>query len=296
MSTDDTGNTSSKIIKHALGWMILSTLFFSLVMVTIKLFLIDLPPEQTVFLRYFVGTVMIVPLVWRSTMMMFTSSERWRLWLRALLHGVGVFSWFFGILRIPLAEVNAMLNMGPVYAAIGAALFMGERLRIRRIAAIIVSFIGALIIIKPGFAEVNFGTLAVVIAAPLFAGSDLLAKHLKKVHEDNFIIFALSFGISALLLIPAIWVWQPMNAVHWGGVLAISLFATLGHVGLMRAFRGPMWAAQTGKYMQLIFVVGFGIALFDEIPLVSTIVGAFVVLAAVSYIAFREGRARKLQS
>ena len=52
-----------------------------------------------------------------------------------------------------------------------------------------------------------------------------------------------------------------------------------------------MWAAQTGKYVQLLFVVLFGIALFDEIPVLTTLLGAVVVLAAVSYIAFREGRA-----
>ena len=61
----------------------------------------------------------------------------------------------------------------------------------------------------------------------------------------------------------------------------------------MRSFSGPMWAAQTGKYIQLIFVVIFGIVLFDEIPEVPVLAGALVVLASVSYIAIREGRLRK---
>ena len=82
-----------------------------------------------------------------------------------------------------------------------------------------------------------------------------------------------------------------MSVMNWVGVFAIGGCATLGHVTLMKSFRGPMWAAQTGKYVQLLFVVLFGIALFDEIPVFTTLLGAVVVLAAVSYIAFREGRA-----
>ena len=129
-----------------------------------------------------------------------------------------------------------------------------------------------------------------MLTAPLFAASDLIAKSLKKHHDDNFIIIAMSAGIAVATAIPAMLVWQPMSVMNWVGVLAIGITATLGHVTLMKSFRGPMWAAQTGKYIQLLFVVLFGITLFDEIPLMSTIAGALVLLGAVSYIAFREGR------
>ena len=94
------------------------------------------------------------------------------------------------------------------------------------------------------------------------------------------------------MMVPAIGLWQPISATNWIGIMVISVAATLGHIALMRSFNGPMWAAQTGKYMQLLFVVLFGIALFDEIPATSTLIGALVVLAAVTYIAFREGRNR----
>ena len=282
----------ARAVRLALGWMVISCLMFALVMVSIRLFLVDLPSEQTVFLRYLIGALMLLPLMWRGAGRVFTSPVRGLMAVRALLHGLGVYSWFFGVLRIPLAEVNAMLNLGPVYATLGAVLFMGEKLRIRRIAAIFVSFIGALIIIKPGFAEISLGTIAILITAPMFAGSDLIAKRLKEFENDRTIIFSLSAGIAAFMMVPAIGVWQPISTTNWIGIMAISVAATLGHITLMRSFSGPMWAAQTGKYMQLLFLVLFGIALFDEIPAISTLIGALVVLAAVTYIAFREGRNR----
>ena len=280
----------SSAVRLSLAWMVLSSLLFALVMASVKLFLTDLPPVQTVFLRYIVGILLLIPLV-VGTVGNFSIGESWKmLMVRALCHALAVLLWFYSIMQIPLAEVNALLNLGPVYATIGAAIWFGEALKLRRMLAIVISFVGALVIIKPGFAEVNLGTLAVMLTAPLFAASDLIAKSLKKHHDDNFIIIAMSAGIAVATAIPAMLVWQPMSVMNWVGVLAIGITATLGHVTLMKSFRGPMWAAQTGKYIQLLFVVLFGITLFDEIPLMSTIAGALVVLGAVSYIAFREGR------
>ena len=284
---------STTAVRKSLAWMVMACLMFALVMVSIRLFLTDLPPPQTVFLRYFLGIFLIAPFLRTSPRAVLRSPARGALILRSALHGSAVFLWFYAVLRIPLAEVNAMLNLGPVYATIGAALFMGERLRFRRIAAICVAFLGALIIIRPGFVEIGVGTLAVMATAMLFAASDLFAKQLKAYHDDNSIIIALSVGISIMLLIPAIAVWQAMSFQNWIGVLAITGSATVGHVALMRSFSGPMWAAQSGKYIQLLFVVIFGIILFDEIPEIPVLTGALVVLASVSYIAVREGRLRR---
>ncbi|MEL0057888.1 MAG: DMT family transporter, partial [Alphaproteobacteria bacterium] len=192
-----------------------------------------------------------------------------------------------------LADVNAILNLGPVWATIGAALFLGERLKLRRIMAILVSFAGAMIIIKPGFSDIVPGTWAVMVTAAFFAFSDLIAKQLKARHDDNLIIMALSVTIALVSLPLAIVVWQPISLLNWLGVFVIGLAATLGHMSLMRSFAGPMWAAQAGKYVQLLFVILFGITLFDEIPTLSTLAGAMVVLSAVTYIAMREGRRRE---
>ena len=184
-------------------------------------------------------------------------------------------------------------SLGPVWATIGAALFLGERLRLRRIMAILVSFAGAMIIIKPGFSDIVPGTWAVMVTAAFFAFSDLIAKQLKAHHDDNLIIMALSVTIALVSLPLAIVVWQPISPLNWLGVFVIGLAATLGHMSLMRSFAGPMWAAQAGKYVQLLFVILFGITLFEEIPTLSTLAGAMVVLSAVTYIAMREGRRRE---
>lgn len=270
--------------------MLISCLMFATVMACIRWFLGDVPAEQSVFLRYLFGTAFMLPFVWRRVPSLVRTSHRGKFILRFLLHGLGVYTWFYSVLKVPLADVNALLNLGPIYATLGGVLLFGERLRTRRVVAILVSFIGALIVIKPGFAVFNLGTVAILLAAPLFAFSDLIAKELKAHHDDQVIIFALSIGISALLVVPALLVWQELAGREWVGVTIISVCATIGHITLMKAFRGPMWAAQSGKYVQLIFVVGYGVALFGEIPTLSTILGAVTVCVAVTYISIRESQ------
>jgi len=290
MNDGDMTSGDAAAVRRTLGWMVVSSLLFAIVMVSVRLFLSDLPPVQTALLRYLFGICLLLPFVGKSVPLIWRSPARGALAARGLLHGIAVSLWFFSIQQIPLADVNAMLNLGPVWATIGAAVFLGERLRLRRVSAILLSFAGAMIIIKPGFAEIGLGTMAVMCTAAFFAFSDLIAKQLKRHHDDRFIILSLSVTIAAVTAPLAIAVWQPPSMMNWIGVMVIGTAATLGHVTLMRSFAGPMWAAQAGKYIQLLFVILFGIALFGEIPGVSTLVGALVVLVGVSYIAVREGR------
>ena len=279
--------------RHALGWMVVSCMLFAIVMVALRMLLHDLPPTQPAFLRYVVGIGLLMPFVGRQIPQIWRSLARVGFLARGILHAIAVSFWFYSIKVIPLADVNAILNLGPVWATIGAALFLGERLRLRRIMAILVSFAGAMIIIKPGFSDIVPGTWAVMVTAAFFAFSYLIAKQLKAHHDDNLIIMALSVTIARVALPLAIVVWQPISPLNWLGVFVIGLAATLGHMSLMRSFAGPMWASQAGKYVQLLFVILFGITLFDEKPTLSTLAGAMVVLSAVTYIAMREGRRRK---
>jgi len=292
MNDDPVTTNHAAAVRAALGWMVVSSMLFATVMVSVRLFLADLPPVQTAFLRYVFGVCLLLPFVAGSVSQLWCSPVRRALASRGILHGIAVCMWFFSIQRIPLADVNAILNLGPVWATLGAAVFLGEKLRARRISAILISFAGAMIIIKPGFAQIEIGLLAVMCTAAFFAFSDLIAKRLKAHHDDRFIILSLSVTISLITLIPALYVWQPVTPGNWFGILLIGTAATIGHVTLLRSFAGPMWAAQSGKYIQLLFVIIFGMTLFDEIPTASTLVGALVVLLGVSYIALREGRQR----
>ena len=277
----------------ALMWMMVGVLMFAGVMLTVRLLLIDLPTTQTTFLRYAIGAFILVPFVGKLSFGFLKSNHRTLFLIRACLHGLAVFLWFFAVLHAALADVNAMLNLVPVYVVIGAAVMFGEMLTLPRMITILVSFTGALLIVRPGFAEINIGMLAIFAAGPAFASSELIAKKLKSHYDDNMIIITLSMLIALILFIPAMFVWQPMTLSHWFGAFLIGLLATLAHVAIMRSFRGPMWASQSGKFIQLLFVAAFGFILFDEVPAMTTWAGAFLVMSSISYIALVEARKHK---
>lgn len=146
-------------VRAALGWMVVSSMLLASVMISVRLFLADLPPVQTAFLRYVMGICLVLPFVAGSLPQLWRSPVRGMMASRGVLHGIAVCLWFFSIQRIPLADVKAILNPGPVCATLGAAVFLGEKLRLRRVSAILISFAGAMIIIKSGFTQIDIGIM-----------------------------------------------------------------------------------------------------------------------------------------
>src|SRR3546814_1000695 len=104
--------------------------------------------------------------------------------------------WFYAMSRIPLAEVTAIGFTNPVFATVGAAIFLGETLRLPRITAVVVGLFGALLIVRPGFAEVDPGAAAMLIAAPIFAASDLIAKVLTRRESGPAVVAYLSLFVT----------------------------------------------------------------------------------------------------
>ncbi len=102
--------------------------------------------------------------------------------------------------RIPIADVTAIGFTGPVFATIGAALFLGEKVRVRRILAVLIGLLGAIIILRPGFAEIELGALLMLVAAPVFAASDLLSKVLTRKESPPALVAYLSVFVTLVIM------------------------------------------------------------------------------------------------
>ena len=136
----------------------------------------DIPAAQSAFLRYALGLVFLLPMLPAMRRAKLYAAT-WRAFgWRGLAHMFAVILWFYAMTRIPLAEVSAMGYLNPIYTTIGAALFLGEPLRLRRILAIGVAILGALVILRPGMRELNSGHLAMLGTSFLFAVSYMIAR------------------------------------------------------------------------------------------------------------------------
>ncbi len=277
--------------------MALCGCIFAFFMLVVKLKLGNVPSEQSSFMRYVGALIWLIPYAFvmrardrKTAEPLLGNFDKVSLG-RGAAHALGVCLWFYAIVRNPIADISALSNLGPVYATLGAALLFGERLRLRRMMAIAASFFGAMLIIRPGFSEINTGIYAMLIATPIFAISDLLGKRLASHQSNVTMVLQLTIIVSVFLAIPALWAWQSVSWLDWFWASIVGLLATVGHMCLTQAFRiSEMWVTQSGKFFQLIFAAALGWLVIGNAVPVTTWLGGAVIVVAISYIAWREAQ------
>ena len=274
--------------------MLLTGLMFACVTGVVRYLGSEMPAIEAAFIRYAIGTLMIAPIILRNWTGL---PERKTLQLyigRSLIHGVAVILWFFAMARVPMAEVTALGYVAPIFVTIGAAMFLGERLHLRRIIGVVAGFVGAMVIIRPGFEEINLGQLAQLSAAPLFAASFIIAKKLTAREDPSMIVGLLSVGCTLTLLPGAILQWRPPTVAEIGWLSLSALLATFGHYTLTKAFAAaPITVTQPLSFLQLVWATAIGIMLFGEPIDPYVVLGSLIVVSAVTYISHREMQARR---
>jgi len=277
-----------------IGWMVASTILFALVTVIVRHLGSEIPAVQAALIRYAIGLLILLPLM-RPLLYHRPAGRTLGLHaLRGLVHGVAVMLWFYAMARVPVAEVTAIGYTAPIYVTIGAALFFGERLQARRLAAVAAGFVGTLVILRPGLAEISQGHWAQLAAAPLFAMSFLIAKQLTRSESPSVIVGLLSLGCTLTLLPGALAVWQPPTLAQVVWLALTALFATLAHYCLTFAIRAaPLTVTQPVGYLQIVWAAALGVILFGEPLDPFVLTGAAIVVGAITYMAHREARAAR---
>jgi drug/metabolite transporter (DMT)-like permease len=275
-------------------WMLLSGVLFVGVTAIVKHVGSAVPPAESAFLRYFFGLVLVAPFLRdlrrnplpRSLVRLFA--------IRGAVHAVGVLLWFYAMTQIPIAEVTALNYLSPVYISIGAALFLGERLAMRRIVAIGAALVGVLLILRPGFREVSPGHLAMLCTAMLFAVSYLIAKRTTDLASPATVVAMLSIVVTVVLAPVAATVWVTPTAAEVAWMFLVAVFATGGHYAMTLAFgAAPVSVTQPVTFLQLIWAALLGWAAFGEGLDPFVLAGGTIIVAAVSFIAWREAVAAR---
>jgi drug/metabolite transporter (DMT)-like permease len=270
-------------------WMLVTGLFFIMVTALVKYMGPRLPAAEAAFLRYGMGLVFLLPSLGAMRASHLTQRQ-WSLFgLRGFCHALGVILWFFAMTRIPIAEVTAMNYLAPIYVTIGAAIFLGETLALRRIMAVIMGLVGAAVILRPGFREVSSGHIAMLIAAVVFAGSYLLAKILADEARPGVVVGMLSIFVTLGLAPFAIPVWIMPTWEELGILFLVAIFATSGHYTMTLAFAAaPVTVTQPVTFLQLVWATALGALAFSEPVDIWVILGGFVILSSVTFITWRE--------
>jgi drug/metabolite transporter (DMT)-like permease len=284
------GGDGARPVAGAL-WMLASGLCFVAVTAIVRCLGTGLPAAQAAFLRFGFGVLFLLPALWGVLRAGLPAGSAGLFALRGAAHVVAVILWFYAMARLPLAEVTAIGYLNPVMVTLGAALFFGERLAARRIGAVVVALVGAAIVLRPGLREVTPAHLAQIGAALSFAASYLCAKRLGQMASPQAVVAMMSLTVT-LGLAPLAWaVWVPVTLVQTGWLALVAAFATSAHYAMMRAFAAaPLAVTQPVTFLQLVWATLLGVFLFDEPVDPFVLAGGAVIIAAVSFITWREAQ------
>jgi drug/metabolite transporter (DMT)-like permease len=270
-------------------WMLMTGFCFVAVTALVKHGAQALPAAESAFLRYLLGLAFIFPMIGPMRRARLTTRQYRLFAMRGAAHTVGVILWFYAMTRITIAEVTAMNYMTPIYITLGAALFLGEKLALRRIVAILMAFAGALIILRPGFREITDGHIGMIGTAMFFAVSYLTAKRMADEVPALVVVGMLSVTVTIGLFPFALAVWRTPTPEELFWMFLVASFATLGHYTMTRAFAAaPVTVTQPITFLQLVWSVILGATLFAEPADAWVILGGTVILASATFITIRE--------
>jgi drug/metabolite transporter (DMT)-like permease len=275
---------------RAAGLMLISTLLFGLMAVTIRYASRTLPTFEIAFFRNAFGLLALLPLLWHSGASLRTRQLP-RYVLRSAIGMGSMLCGFWAIGHLPLSQAISLSYSTPLFVTIAAVLCLGEIVRKRRWAAVIVGFIGVLVIVRPGTSDFSQGSLIAVLAAVLSAVVAIQIKQLSRVDPADTIVFYTYVFWVPLSLVPALFVWQWPHGAEWVWLLLTGAFGTGAQLLWTRALRlGEVSALTPISFMQLPVVATAGYFLFDERIDRWTVMGAAIIFGANAYIAHREAQ------
>ena len=264
---------------------------FAIMIVIVRHVSAEQHPFEIAFFRNMFGLAFMLPWIVR-TGWEGLRTKRFRLHLfRALIGLSAMLCFFTAISLIPVAEVTALTFTAPLFATIGAALVLGEKVRLRRWTATAIGFVGTVVILRPGSAMLTPAALTALASAAFMAVAILTVKALSRTENPNAIVLYMGLLLTPLSLVGALFVWTTPAPETWPWLVVMGLTATLGQLLMTRAFAtAEASAVLPFDFARLIFVAIFGFLLFGERPDLWTWIGAAVIIAATVYIAHREAR------
>ena len=256
----------------------------------------ELHPFQTAFLRVLAGLAFMLPWLARAGLAALATASHKLYLSRALVGYASMLCWFSALALMPVAEATALSFTAPLFATAAAALLLGEIVRLRRWTATIVGFLGAMVVIRPGFSAIELAHLLVLASAALGGWNTITVKQLTRSDSANVIIVYMLLYLVPLSLLPALFVWQWPSWHALGLVALLGMCATLGHQSFTRAL-----AVCEASYVlpfdfaRLPMVAFLAFLAFGEVPDIWTWIGGGIIVASTVYIARREAQLARLE-
>ncbi|MBP6901510.1 MAG: DMT family transporter [Burkholderiaceae bacterium] len=279
---------------RGLLWVSGSGLIFSVMNALMRLLTQSVDPFQAQFLRYFIGLLVLLPLILPTLLAQGLAAYRPQdigvQFTRGAVHTLGLCLWFSALPHIPLADMTAIGFTGPIFILIGARLFFKEPMRWERWLATAVGFTGVLIVVGPRLSgSGGWWHLVMLASAPVFAASFLLTKAMTRSDSASVILVWQSISVSIISLPLALLHWQMPTPLQWALFGLCGVLGSTGHYCLTRGLAAAdISATQSARFLDLVWSALMGFVLFSDLPSAAALLGGTVISAATIWLARRE--------
>jgi drug/metabolite transporter (DMT)-like permease len=273
--------TETQSTVRAALWMGGSIASFLTMTVAGRAIMPDLDVFQVMEMRSVIGWFILLPLVLASGGFAAMRTKRPLQHVgRNVVHYAGQFAWLQALTMIPLAQLISIEFTTPIWGALLAVLFLGERLSARKVMAIMLGLVGVLVIVRPGATAVDPGHLIMLAGAVAFGISVVMVKSLTRTDSVVAIIFWMLIIQSAIGLVPAIAVWRTPEPWMWPWILIVSFTGMSSHFCMARALSyAEATVVMPMDFLRLPLSALIGFLLYSERIDLFTAVGAALILA-----------------
>lgn len=279
--TQESGTAANHNLIGAALWMIGAVVSFSTMAVAARAVYEELDVYQLMFYRSAIslGLVLVFAAVSRGGLGQFRTHRIGLHSVRNLSHLVGQFGWFYALALIPLAQLFALEFTTPLWVAALAPLLLGERLTRMRLVALALGFIGVLVVLRPGLAEVSLGSIVMLIGAVGFAGSLMATKRMTVTEKPLTIIFYMALIQTPVGLLLAInnLPWPTLVTGLW--LILVAILGFTAHFCIVRAFSlADAIVVSPMDFLRLPLIALVGVLMYDEALELWVFVGGALIL------------------
>lgn len=277
------------------GWVVFSGLAATAMTISVRELAGAMDSRMIAFLRCSLGLLVVAPLLLNGGWRQLRMTRPWLHALRGVLMGVSLNLGYYALSTLPMTTATILFFLAPVFATALAGPMLAEAVGPRRWAAVGCGFLGAVIILRPGFAALELGMVAAIVGSCSFAVSLMIAR-IAGGEDGARSLFVSSTVVASLVTLPlAMPVWAPPQSAGlwiWTGAMVIA--SSIRMYADIRAYsQGEAGFLAPFAYLRLLFVAAAGWLLYREGLDGWTLTGGAVIIAATFYIAHREHRLSK---
>ena len=257
----------------------------------------DLPVLQITWARYFFTVAFTLPIMFfffRKNLV-WTDKPKLQL-IRGLILLTANVCFFYSISIISLAKALTLAFIAPLIVTAFSPIFLGEKVGFRRWSAVIIGFIGSMVVIRPGFVEINLASLAALGTGVMYGFYLIITRKLSS--SDNPLLTLLLTGVVGAIIIsfvmPFVWIKPTLN--QWSMMAAIGIFACVGHLFIILSLKyADASKLAPFSYFEIVTNIIIGYYFFSDFPDKWTFLGLFIIILSGIYISRRDNIVKRLK-